>query len=305
MLRRALSIAAAVIAALVALGAAAFFGAAWIGERKLARTLEIRVVPVPFASPRDAVALRLGRYLFESRGCAECHGADGAGRVIADGSGGGPYIRSPDITPAPGSAVAAYAEADWVRAIRHGVDPAGRALLIMPSQDYNRMNDGDFAALVAYARSLAPGPGTRGEVRLPAMLKALYAVGVFHDASENIDHRLPPSAPVPVAVSAAHGAYVANVCIGCHGPRYSGGSIPGAPPEWPPASNLTPGEGSVMGRYGEVDAFVAMMRTGKRPDGSAVNPAMPFESLRNLNDTDLRAIHAFLKTVAPRRAGER
>lgn len=71
MLRRALSIAAAVIAALVALGAAAFFGAAWIGERKLARTLEIRVVPVPFASPRDAVALRLGRYLFESRGCAE------------------------------------------------------------------------------------------------------------------------------------------------------------------------------------------------------------------------------------------
>jgi hypothetical protein len=60
-----------------------------------------------------------------------------------------------------------------------------------------------------------------------------------------------------------------------------------------------------MSRYDSAAKFVAMMRTGKRPDGTEVNPAMPFMSLRNLNDTDLNAIYAYLKSVGPRKAGER
>jgi hypothetical protein len=50
---------------------------------------------------------------------------------------------------------------------------------------------------------------------------------------------------------------------------------------------------------------MAMMRGGKRPDGSPVSKVMPFESLRNFNDTDLKAMHAFLKTLPPRKTGER
>jgi hypothetical protein len=37
-----------------------------------------------------------------------------------------------------------------------------------------------------------------------------------------------------------------------------------------------------------------MMRSGKRPDGSTVSAVMPFASLRNLNDTDLQAMYAYL-----------
>ena len=108
-----------------------------------------------------------------------------------------------------------------------------------------------------------------------------------------------------MAATVEHGQYVANMCMGCHGEHYSGGKIPGAPPDWPPASNLTPGEGSVLPRYPDADAFIAMMRSGKRPDGSAVSKVMPFTSLANFNDTDLKAVHAFLKTLPPRKAGER
>ena len=48
-----------------------------------------------------------------------------------------------------------------------------------------------------------------------------------------------------------------------------------------------------------------MMRTAKRPDGSEVDKAMPFASLRNMDDVDLEAMYAYLKTLPPRKTGER
>jgi mono/diheme cytochrome c family protein len=271
-----------------------------LGERKRARSVEVKVVPVAFV--KDAAALKQGRYLYESRGCSECHGADGQGKVVIDGSNGF-HVRSPDITS--GGAGGRYTEADWVRAIRHGVSPGGHALLVMPSEDYNRMTDGDLAALVAYMRSLPPGPGKPAEIRMPWIVKALYGAGQIPDAAEKIDHRLPPAQPVPVGATVEHGAYVAQLCKGCHGETYSGGKIPGAPPEWPAASNLTPGEGTVMTRYDTLEKFAAMLRTGKRPDGSAVDRAMPFETLKALNDVDVEALHGFLTTLPPRTYGRR
>lgn len=180
----------AIIAAIAAAAGAAFGGALWLGERKLDRRMAVRVVPVAYAQPTPQLLAR-GRSLYEARRCAECHAPDGSGRVVIE-EPGGLYVRAPDITPSRAGMVATYGEADWVRAIRHGVDPAGRALLFMPSEDYNRMTDEDFAALVGYLRSLPPGPGTAGEVRLPRMMKARYGVGIFRDAPELIDHRLPP-----------------------------------------------------------------------------------------------------------------
>ncbi|MEO5693810.1 MAG: c-type cytochrome [Usitatibacter sp.] len=291
----------AVLAATAGLAIAAFSGALWMGERKLERTVDVRVVPVPYT--RDPRVLVLGKYLFDTRGCAECHGALGAGKVFVDDPKTGMVVRGPNITS--GGVTAAYSEADWVRAVRHGIAPSGRALMVMPSEDYNRFNDADFAALVAYVRSLPPASTGGAVVKLPAIVRALYGAGMIKDASEKIDHKLPPSPPVAVAVSVEHGGYVANMCIGCHGAGLSGGNIPGGPPDWPAAANITPGEGSAMTQYDTPKKFAAMMRTGKRPDGSGVSKVMPFDAFRNLNDTDLQAMHAFLKTVPPRKAGGR
>jgi mono/diheme cytochrome c family protein len=285
----------AAVMVLVVAGAA-FAGAAWLGERKLGRGVEVRVVPVPYT--KDRAALKLGKYLFESRGCGECHGDDGRGIPFIDAEG--LYVQSPNITTGAGGVVSDYNEGDWVRAIRHGVNPKGHALVAMPSEDYNRLSDADFAALVAYVRALPPVKGESAVIRMRLVVKALYGVGLVKDAAEKIDHRKPPSQPVAVAATAEYGAYVANMCIGCHGATFAGGKIPGGPPDWPPAANLTPGADSAMARYDDVDKFVGMMRTGKRPDGSDVSKVMPFMSLRNLNDIDLTAMHAYLKTLAPK-----
>jgi len=287
--------------ALLVLVLAALFVAKAMGERKRVRVIAVPVAPVPPATSAADVAQ--GRYLYTTRGCTDCHGASGTGKTVIDD--GGLLVVAPNITPHPGGAVARYGPADWVRTIRHGIKPNGQPLLIMPSEDYNRLTDADLAALIAYTQQLPAAPGPQAEVRMPLPVVALYGIGAIQDAAEKIDHTLAPATPVAGGVTVAHGAYVANACIGCHGAHLSGGKIPGAPPAWPAAANLTPGRGSAMGVYSTPEAFMAMMRNGRRPDGSAISSVMPFASLGQMNDTDLRALHAFLHSLAPRDAGER
>lgn len=289
-------------AGLVALAASALVVGAQMGERKMNRIVDVNVVPVAWRT--DEAGIARGRYLYLSRGCTECHGVDGAGRdVVNDGKG--MRVHAPNITPAPGSVVSRYTEVDWVRTLRHGVKPDGRPAIVMPSEDYARMTDQDLAALVGYIRQMPAVDGDGPVLELPSFVKTLYATGVMHDAAEIIDHSLPPATPVPEGVTAEHGAYVVNSCIGCHGAKLSGGKIPGSPPEWPDAANLTPGDGSVMAHYPTPESFAQMLKTGKRPDGSAVSPVMPFLALKELNDTDVRAMYLHLKTLPAVAAGNR
>ena len=288
------------VAALAAIAAAAAYTTCAVADHKAHRVVD--VAPAPVAYRTDEESLRRGRYLFATRGCMHCHGADGGGRAFIDDPKG-LYIKSPNITS--DGVVKDYTETDWVRSIRHGVKPSGQPLLVMPSADFNRLTDEDLAAIVAYARSLPPAPGGAAEIRLPLIVKALYGLGVVQDAAEKIDHTVPPSPPIPPAVTPEYGAYVANSCIGCHGASLSGGKIPGGPPDWPSAANLTPGSHSVMPRYDTPEKFVAMMHSGQRPDGSAVSPVMPFETLAAMSEVDLRAVYAYLSTLASRPHGSR
>ena len=299
-MKKLLKWAGGVIALLIVVGIGLVIAANVLFDRKRERVVTIDVPAISVAT--NAAALERGKYLFMSRGCGDCHAPNGAGRAFIDEAGGGFYVRSPNITP--GGVVAKYTERDWVRAIRHGVNPQGRPLFIMPSEDYNRFTDGDVAALVAYARSLPTITGVTAEMRVPLLVKALYAIGVVKDSAEKIDHSLPAAAPIAEGVTPEHGKYVANLCIGCHGEGLSGGKIPGSPPEWPAASNLTPGQGTVMLVYDSADKLKAMFRSGKRPGGSEV-AVMPFATLREINDTDVAALYAYLKQLPPRSAGGR
>ncbi|TFZ07186.1 c-type cytochrome [Ramlibacter henchirensis] len=283
------------VAALAVLAGGAVFAGLRMADSRMQRTVDVKVQPVALRS--DAASIERGKYLFNSRGCIDCHGADGAGRTFVE-KGDDLKIKGPNITLAPGTAVANYQPLDWVRAIRHGIAPSGRPLLVMPSEDYNRFTDDDLAALVAYVRSLPPAQGTGAEIRLPLPVRVLYGFGAIPDAASRIDHSLPPQQPIPEAVTVQHGAYVANMCLGCHGEKLAGGKVPGGPPEWPAAANLTPGPGSIMQLYPDADSMLKMFRTGKRPDGSEVQ-VMPFGSLKNMSETDVRALHLYLRTLAP------
>jgi mono/diheme cytochrome c family protein len=280
------------VAALVMLGVVAAAAAHLLAQRKFNRAIDVQVAPVAFVD--DPAAVARGKYLFQSRGCSECHGENGAGRLFID-EPNGMRVRSPNISPGPGSVVSRYTEVDWVRTIRHGVKPDKRPIFIMPSEDYNRYTDADVAAIVAYTRSLAPARGEPGRIELPLIVEALYAAGLVPDAPQRIDHSLPPAQPVAEGPTVEHGAYVANMCKGCHGDRYTGGKVPGSPPDWPPAADLT--ARATYATYDSPEKFRAMLRSGKRPSGEAIK-VMPFPSLRAMNDTDVDALYLFLRTLA-------
>ena len=66
------------------------------------------------------------------------------------------------------------------------------------------------------------------------------------------------------------------------------------------ASNLTPDTmtGLLARKYNEA-TFVAMFRTGKKPNGVGVLPPMPYEMYNNMTDDDLKAIWVYLQTIKP------
>jgi mono/diheme cytochrome c family protein len=301
-MKKPVKIVVASLAVLVVVVAAAAGVISRLADRKLHRIVQLPPMSVTFTAAEGQ--LEHGEYLFKTRGCMECHGAGGAGRVLIDDQDSGFFVRTPNITTGGASPARDYTDTDWVRALRHGVKPSGEPVWIMPSEDYARMTDADIGAIVAYVRTLPEADTAGAEFRRPLPIKAAYLFGAIKDPAEKIDH----TAPVPEAVPddlLARGKYVAQTCTGCHGAHFSGGKIPGAPPAWPEAANLTSAPDSAMAHYTSTEQFRSAMRTGKRPDGSAISDVMPFTSLAYMNDGELDALFAFLKTVEPRPFGQR
>jgi mono/diheme cytochrome c family protein len=90
-------------------------------------------------------------------------------------------------------------------------------------------------------------------------------------------------------------------CTGCHGPGLSGGKVPGTPPGFKPAGNITP---RGIGSWSE-SQFIHALRTGERPNGSKIDEFMPIKATRMMTDVELQAIYRYLRTVPPREAGTR
>ena len=114
--------AAIALTVLVLLAAATAALGVHLADRKAHRKVDVQVRPIAWRE--DAQSLERGRYLFQSRGCTDCHGANGAGHLFVD-DGKGLRIKGPNLTSGPGGVVAAYRPDDWVRAIRHGLAPGG------------------------------------------------------------------------------------------------------------------------------------------------------------------------------------
>ncbi len=264
------------------------------GKARAERKVTVNVQAVAYTD--DAAAVQRGSYLYASRGCGDCHGANGGGATLAN-DGKGTHLAGPNLTRG-NPAMAAYTEVDWVRSIRHGVAPDGHALRLMASEDYNRLSNADLAALVAHLRQLPPVSGREKPVlELPLPARVLYGFGQIPEAYEKIDHRLPPLATVAEAATPEYGEYVAQMCKGCHGGGFDGGKIVGAPPDWPPAPRLSAGADSAMARYGDLAAFARMMSSGKRPDGTPV-AVMPFGALAQMNATEVEALYRYLRRQA-------
>src|SRR5262249_21261715 len=145
---------------LVAIGAAYL-----VSNARLNTTYAI--TPPPLAIPSDAASISRGQHLAVAVArCVDCHGDNLAGKVFLDEPPG--RIVAPNLTRGAGGVAGLLSDADWVRAIRDGVGPNGKALLIMPAE-YSQLSDADLAAIISYVKSTPPVDNDRlpsNEVRL-------------------------------------------------------------------------------------------------------------------------------------------
>lgn len=106
------------------------------------------------------------------------------------------------------------------------------------------------------------------------------------------------------------GAYLVNsivACGNCHTPKGSDGhalsdqelsgrlmaDLPGIHAVAP---NITPDDDTGIGKWTDAQ-IVNAIRNGKRPDGTVIGPAMPIVFYRNMSDSDVLAIVAYLRSV--------
>jgi mono/diheme cytochrome c family protein len=137
---------------------------------------------VPAVAPEVAAArLERGRHLVTVVAqCTYCHGPDLAGREIADDPWIGRLYAS-NLTRGEGGIGRRYRDIDWAAALRHGVAPDGRTLLLMPSAGLARLSDGDLAAIVAYLRQVPAVDRILPEKRTGWLTRLVVAAGLAPD----------------------------------------------------------------------------------------------------------------------------
>ncbi len=288
---------ASVVVLILVCGAAVYVGSNRHIEHKYT------IAPEHITIPTDSASLARGQHLVEAvTKCEDCHRPNLGGGVFIDQA---PFMRlyAPNITR--GGVGAQLSDADWVRAIRHGVLPDGRGAVIMPAEAFRYMSDADLGAVIAYVKSVPAVTTTWPAPSFGPISRALFALDKLPMIpAARFDHARPGYAFPAPDTSVAYGGYLANIggCSSCHNPVFSGGPNPAGPPNSPPPMNLTP-----TGLAGWTEAmFVDVLRKGKKPDGSAIDPNfMPWPSSGRMTDAEIHAVWRYLQSLPPKQFAER
>jgi len=289
---------------LITLAVVGFVGLAVYGSMRFKPKLENRPL-YPLAADTTPEGVARGKYLMETAmNCTEaCHtpenGAPLSG-MVEEISQGPVWARfaPPNLTPDVETGLGGWTDAEIARAIREGVDKDGVELVIMPSYNYYALSDTDVAAIVGYLRSLEPVKNSSSSFEANLVAKMMLSLGMFGPRS--LQDPITEAKIAPEKGTVAYGEYMAHLgaCSDCHGANLAGGPVPLAGPEFPPASNLTPG-GELVGWT--VDDFIKAVHTGVKPSGSILSEEMP---RYQTSDEDLAAIFAYLQSLPAAPMGE-
>ena len=249
------------------------------------------------AIPTDSASIERGKQWVESGACKYCHGDDLSGTAFLDDPMLG-RISALNLTPGIGGAGSEFTDADWVRAIRHGINPEGKSLIIMPSSYFYYFSDSDLGDIIAYLKSLPPVDKEWPDPEFTPFGKILVSAGALGSVieAENINHSAArPSAPTE-GVTTAYGGYLVEVsaCRMCHGENLTGVENPPNPAA-PPVPGI--GAGSEVSFWTKAQ-FMETLRTGATPSGHPLTDFMPWKEFRNMTDDQLKAIWLYLQSTS-------
>jgi hypothetical protein len=295
-----------VVGILVGLIATAMVAVYFAAEARLNKTYDIP--PEAIDVPTDATSLERGRRLTAAVRCTECHAENLGGQIMDDNPVIGLFVAT-NLTSGKGGIGGQFSDADWARALRHGVGPDGQSLIITPAQYYYYLSDADLGAMIAYLKRAPPVDNELPATTLGPLGRLILLLPQSDWLpAEKIDHTGPrPSAPEP-GVTAAYGEYLVRIsnCEVCHAlenagslagwselraQRFRGGQQPESP--------------GYLTNWSEAD-FITAMRTGVTPDGDPLDgDSMPWMNIGQMTDDELKTVWLYLQSLPVQGADSR
>ncbi|AKS40786.1 c-type cytochrome [Wenzhouxiangella marina] len=231
----------------------------------------------------DPALIEEGERLATITGCNGCHGPTMAGKVFLDI----PKVMRLIAPNLPALAQQA-SDADFVRAVRHGVRRDGRSVVGMPSVGLHHLTDRDLAAIIAYIRSRPVEADGTDEVNAYRIFARLgMALGQFPLPAAEIQAGVEALPSRQSGDPAALGAYVAAIsCSDCHGTDLQGN------PHLP-APSL-----AIVRGYSR-EQFERLMREGLAVGGREVGLMSEVSRLHfsALTQAEVDGLYAYLSTM--------
>lgn len=261
------------------------------------------------ALAQKASLIERGKYLMDGVvACGNCHIARGPlGEPLFDkGLSGGMLFDEPpfkayaaNITPDPETGIGKWTDAQLAKAIREGIRPDKRVIgPPMPIEFYRHISDADLAAIIAYLRAQPPVKNAVAKSQYNMPLPPAYGPPITSVAMPNPADRV------------KYGEYLSNIghCMECHTQRNqqgmlvreklgAGGRAINGPWGQSVSRNLTP---DASGLKDWSDAQIAKaIRTGTDREGHPYKPPMAFDFYKNISDSDMGALIAYLRSLKP------
>lgn len=276
-------------------------------------------IPYPnIKASTDPAIIARGKYLvYGPAHCASCHTDKGQEALVDQGQElpliGGYEIPLPlcvlrprNLTPDKETGIGNLTDGEIARTLRYCVNSKGEALV--PVMPFNDMSDEDMTAVISFLRSQAP---VKHKVE-PTTYNFLGKAIKYFMIRPTMPNGTPPQT-ITRDSSAAYGKYLAiNVanCYGCHTDRdLKTGAFTGKPfagglifePEeasegWEFITpNLTPDNETGKIAAWDQATFCKRIKSGRVFKTSP----MPWGPFSRMDESDMKAIYNYLRTVAP------
>ena len=259
------------------------------------------------AGDHDLVAK--GEYLAHAGDCIACHTNPGGALFAGGFPMATPFgtIYSSNITPDPTTGIGSWTADQFYGAMHTGRFPDGGLIYpAMPFASYTKVTREDCDAIFAYLRSVPPvhQPNRPNDLRFPFNNRQLilgWRILFFQEGEYQPDRTK--------SAEWNRGAYLVEGlghCSMCHTPinalggssqsqAFEGGLIPMQ--NWY-APSLTSNKEAGLGEW-SIEEIVDLLRIGVSHRGAVYGPMaeVTYDSLQYLNDTDVRAMAVYLKSL--------
>ena len=263
----------------------------------------------------DIERLANGKRVFYATGGCTCHTNYPHEGEDAPELAGGRGLETPfgtffstNITPDPETGIGKWSDADFIRAMREGISPAGEHYFpVFPYPAFAGLLDQDLADLRSYLNSQPPieRPNRSPDAPFPFTWRTTVSVWKW------LNFEMPSREPArEKSAEWNRGRYLVDAaahCGECHTPRTLTGGLDASlhlagsrdGPEGQLAPNITPHATTGIGGWSRRD-LVWYLETGLKPDGDDTQGLMSEvieHGYANLPASDLEAMAAYLGTV--------